>query len=90
LTGQLKQALGVDELSLQQDSTSSISDNPLSSQIVTVGKRLSSRAFISYAQGVTAVAGVTKLTYILTPRVNIVTQAGVDNAIDVFYTFSFD
>jgi translocation and assembly module TamB len=89
ITGQLKQALGVDELSLQQDN-SAVSDNPLSSQIVTVGKRLSSRAFISYAQGVTAVAGVTKLTYTLTPRVNIVTQAGVDNAIDVFYTFSFD
>lgn len=88
ITGQLKQALGVDELSLRQDASTS-SANPLGSQIVTVGKRLSSRAFISYAQGVTAVAGITKLTYTLTPRVNIVTQAGVDNAIDVFYTFSF-
>jgi translocation and assembly module TamB len=94
ITGQLKQALGVDELSLRQEgnalNTQAINDNPLSSQIVTVGKRLSQRAFISYAQGVTAVAGVTKLTYTLTPRVNIVTQAGMDNAIDVFYTFSFD
>ncbi len=95
VTGQLKQALGVDELSLRQDETanspaSPATNNPLGSQIVTVGKRLSQRAFISYAQGITAVAGVTKLTYILTPRVNIVTQAGMDNAIDVFYTFSFD
>lgn len=94
ITGQLKQALGVDELSLRQDETgnspTSPAANPLGSQIVTVGKRLSQRAFISYAQGITAVAGVTKLTYILTPRVNIVTQAGMDNAIDVFYTFSFD
>lgn len=89
ITGQLKQALGVDELSLRQNDSTSINDNPLSSQIVTVGKRLSSRAFISYAQGITAVAGVTKLTYTLTPRVNIVTQAGMDNAIDVFYIFSF-
>ena len=61
----------------------------MSSQIVTVGKRLSQRAFISYSQGVTAAAGVTKLTYALTRRVNIVTQAGVDSAIDIFYTFSF-
>jgi translocation and assembly module TamB len=91
ISGQLKQALGVDELSLGQDvSTSAVNDNPLSSQIVTVGKRLSSRAFISYSQGVTAVAGITKLTYTLTPRVNIVTQAGMDNAIDIFYTFSFN
>lgn len=91
ISGQLKQALGVDELSLGQDtSASAVNDNPLSSQIVTVGKRLSSRAFISYSQGVTAVAGITKLTYTLTPRVNIVTQAGMDNAIDIFYTFSFN
>lgn len=93
VTGQLKQTLGVDELSLRQDETANppaSANSPLGSQIVTVGKRLSQRAFISYAQGITAVAGVTKLTYLLTPRVNIVTQAGMDNAIDVFYTFSFD
>jgi translocation and assembly module TamB len=91
ISGQLKQTLGVDELSLGQDiSTSTVNDNPLSSQIITVGKRLSSRAFISYSQGVTAVAGITKLTYTLTPRVNIVTQAGMDNAIDIFYTFNFN
>lgn len=96
ITGQLRQTLGVDELSLRQTgngkttASQTINDNPLNSQIVTVGKRLSARAFLSYEQGVTAVAGVTKLTYNLTPRVNIVTQAGVDNAIDVFYTFSFD
>lgn len=88
ITGQIKQTLGVDELSLRQGAA--VNDNPLSSQIVTVGKRLSARAFLSYEQGVTAVAGATKLTYTLTPRVNIVTQAGVDNAIDVFYIFSFD
>ena len=96
LTGQLKQSLGVDELSVRQVESSAAAigqtsaDNPLSSQIVTVGKRLSSRAFISYERGVAAVSGMTKLSYTLTPRVNIVTQAGIDNAIDVFYTFSFD
>lgn len=91
VSGQLKQALGVDELSLGQDVNASPANNTqLSSQIVTVGKRLSSRAFLSYSQGVTAVAGITKLTYMLTPRVNIVTQAGMDNAIDIFYTFSFN
>ncbi|MFZ3017338.1 MAG: translocation/assembly module TamB domain-containing protein [Gallionella sp.] len=91
ITGQLKQSLGIDELSLRQgESAQGGSDNPLSNQIATVGKRLSARAFLSYEQGVTAVAGVTKLTYTLTPRVNVVTQAGVESAIDVFYTFSFD
>ena len=93
-SGGLKQTLGVDELSLRQadnlNTNQNVTDSPLSSQIVTVGKRLSARAFLSYEQGITAAAGVTKLTYTLTPRVNIVTRAGIDNAVDVFYTFSFD
>lgn len=94
ITGQLKRSLGVDELSLRpgdnKTGKAAADNNPLASQIATVGKRLSSRAFLSYEQGITAVAGVTKLTYTLTPRVNIVTQAGVESAIDIFYTFSFD
>lgn len=93
LTGQIKQTLGIDELSLRQSENTGAqpaTDNPLSSQIATVGKRLSANAVLSYERGVTAVAGVTKLTYSLTPRVNIITQSGVESAIDIFYTFSFD
>ena len=55
-----------------------------------VGKRLSDRAYITYEQGLTAVAGITKLTYNLTPKITVVTRAGLDNAIDVFYTLRFD
>lgn len=52
--------------------------------------KLSARTFLSYEQGLTAVAGTTKLTYTLTPSISIVTRAGLDNAIDVLYTFHFD
>jgi translocation and assembly module TamB len=106
LTSQLKQTLGVDTIYLHQslNETSSvnkavnnnsavdqsINDNLLAHQIITVGKRLSARAFLSYEQGVTAATGIAKLTYTLTPRVSLVTQAGVDNAIDVFYSFNFN
>lgn len=86
LTGQLAQTLGVDELSLKQTQNG----DPLTSQIITAGKRLSSRAFLSYEQGLTAVAGTIKLTYAMTPNVSIVTRAGYDNALDVLYTFHFD
>ena len=55
-----------------------------------VGKRLSGRAYLSYEQGVTAAVGVTKLTYKLSQRVNIITQAGFENAIDVTYSFRFE
>ena len=90
ITDQLSQALGVDDISFRQSNNTN-GGNPLSNQIGTVGKRLSSRAYLSYEQGLTtASAGVTKLTYSLTPRIRIVTQAGVDSALDVFYTFQFD
>lgn len=97
VTGQLKQSLGIDQLSLRSatnattaQGTPAANADPLSNQIAVVGKRLSARAFLSYEQGVTAAAGVTKLTYTLTPRINIITQAGFENAIDVTYSFSFE
>ncbi|MDP1558050.1 MAG: translocation/assembly module TamB domain-containing protein [Nitrosomonas sp.] len=91
ITQQLSQALGVDEISFRQTASTANTGNPLTEQIGIVGKRLSSRAYISYERGITSAnAGITKLTYSLTPRINIVTQTGVDNAIDVFYTVQFD
>ncbi|MCW5608804.1 MAG: translocation/assembly module TamB domain-containing protein [Nitrosomonas sp.] len=63
----------------------------LSGQIGTIGKRISSRAYLSYERGITATtAGITKLTYTLTPSITVVTQAGEDSAVDLFYTFRFD
>ena len=41
---------------------------PPASQVVTVGKRLTSRTFVSYEQGVAAATGVTKLTDKLTAQ----------------------
>ncbi|KIO49756.1 hypothetical protein SQ11_04190 [Nitrosospira sp. NpAV] len=88
VTDKVAQALGVDELSVRQ--TRPMGGDVLMGQIGTVGKRLSNRAYISYEQALTAVAGVTKLTYSLTPRFTVVTRAGIDNAIDVLYTMRFD
>ncbi len=87
LTQQLSRSLGVDEISIRQAGSGS----PLSSQIGTVGKRISSRAYLSYERGLTtANIGITKLTYKLSPKVNVVTQTGLDSAVDVFYIFQFD
>ncbi|MDQ3185832.1 MAG: translocation/assembly module TamB domain-containing protein, partial [Pseudomonadota bacterium] len=86
ITNKLSQALGVDELTIRQAGTRDM----LVGQIGVVGKRLSSRAYISYEQGLTAAAGLTKLTYSLTPKFAVVTRAGIDNAIDVLYTLRFD
>ncbi len=66
-------------------------NSALSNQVGMVGKRISSRAYLSYERGITATsAGITKLSYSLTPKIKVVTQAGDDSAIDLFYTFKFD
>ncbi|MDV6345685.1 translocation/assembly module TamB domain-containing protein [Nitrosomonas sp. Is37] len=84
---QIGQTLGVDEFSIRQQATGSA----LSSQIGVIGKRLSSSAYLSYERGLTtATAGITKLTYSLTRNITIVTRAGDDNAIDLYYTFQYD
>lgn len=83
--GQFGQSLGVDEISLSQKT----GEDSLQSQKVTVGKRLSARARISYEQGLSEVGGVTKFTYTLTPRISIVTRTGTEDALDLFYTFRF-
>ena len=91
ITDKLSQALGVDEISVRQSDTGKTDGDTLDNQIGVVGKRLSSRAYLSYEQGLgnTAIS-VTKLTYSLTPKIKIVTQAGTDSALDVFYTLQFD
>ena len=86
LTAQLAQAFGIDEISLRQAPTG----DPLTGQILTLGKRLSARTHIGYEQGLTAATGAVKLTHALTPRISVVTRSGEDNAIDVFYYFAFD
>ncbi|MDD4910718.1 MAG: translocation/assembly module TamB domain-containing protein [Sideroxydans sp.] len=80
----LGRAIGVDELSLNQKAGGDIT-----SQVVTVGKRLNARAYISYEQGLTSTAGITKFTYTLSPRVTLVTRTGVDDALDLFYSFRY-
>ena len=87
LTEQITRTFGLDELTIKQAGVGS----SLSGQIGVVGKRLSSRAYLSYERSLaTTTMDITKLTYNLTPRTTIVTQAGEDNAADMFYTLQFD
>jgi len=87
ITEKITKALGVDEISFKQAGLGS----SLSGQIGVVGKRISSRIYLSYERSLaTTTMGITKLTYNLTPKLTVVTQAGEDSAIDLFYTFQFD
>ncbi|ABI59656.1 translocation/assembly module TamB domain-containing protein [Nitrosomonas eutropha] len=82
----ITQGLGIDDFSIRQQEGGSLTD-----QVGMIGKRLSSRAYLSFEHGLTsASAGVAKLTYSLFPHVSVVTRAGDDSAVDLFYDFQFD
>lgn len=60
-----------------------------SQQIFVVGKRLSSQVMLSYEQALGKAENIVKLTLSLSRRLSLVGRVGSDNAIDLFYTYSF-
>ena len=59
-------------------------------EVVTLGKRIGSRLFVSYEQGVRGVWNLLRIQYTLTQRLSVRAQSGSDNALDLLYSFSFD
>ena len=101
---QLKQNLGIDEFGIRQgnigDNASrqpssrvagSSSDTLASTgnQILSVGKRLSSNTLLSYEQTLGKAESIVKLTVSLSRQISLIGRAGSDNAVDIFYTFTF-
>jgi translocation and assembly module TamB len=86
VSGQIAQRFGIDELSLRPED----SQEPLAGQVLVLGKRLSARTHLGYEQGLSTASRAVRLTHALTPRISVVTRAGGDNAIDIFYSLSFD
>jgi len=58
--------------------------------VLTLGKRLSSRAYLTFEQGLAGASNLAKINYSLTERLSVRTQAGTEGAVDLFYTFRFD
>lgn len=57
-------------------------------QILSVGKRLSSNALLSYEQTLGKAESVVKLTVNLSRQISVIGRAGSDNALDIFYTIT--
>jgi translocation and assembly module TamB len=89
--GKLASALGVDELGVSQAAGSTAgAATGLQTTVVTVGKRISSRAYLSFEQGAGTATSLVKLKYKLNPRITLQFQTGTNNALDVLYTWAFD
>jgi translocation and assembly module TamB len=82
---QLADALRIDTFELRAGE-----GEDLTSTVVSVGKRLSSRAILSYEQSLDGLSQVVKVLYQLSPRVRLEAQAGQQSSFDVFYTREYD
>jgi translocation and assembly module TamB len=83
-TSKVAGTLGLDEIGVAG------SAKGLESTVVTVGKRLSSRAYLSFEQGATTATSVVRLRYKINPRVTLQFQTGTNTALDVLYSWAFD
>ena len=88
IQSKLANSLGVDELGIGQGKNSTAEG--LANTVVTVGKRISSRAYISFEQGATTASSLVRLRYKLTPKFTLQFQAGTNTALDVLYSWAFD
>ncbi|WP_374580456.1 translocation/assembly module TamB domain-containing protein [Pseudoduganella sp.] len=79
----LANRVGLDELGVSQA-------KGLESTVVTVGKKLSSRAYLSFEQGAGTATSLVKLRYKINSRVSLQLQTGTNNALDVLYSWAFD
>ncbi len=85
--GSFANKVGLDELGVSQGSGTATG---LENTVVTVGKKLSSRAYVSFEQGAGTATSLVKLRYKLNPRITLQFQTGTNNALDVLYTWAFD
>jgi len=101
LRQQMAGRLGLDDISIgrsdaysnnktdnKSDSTGNTST--VAGRVVSLGKRLSDRAYVSYEQSLDGVGYAVKLTYQLTRRVSVALTAGETSSADVLYSWVFD
>jgi len=89
ITTKLANALGVDELGVRQSAGAGAGAG-LEGTVVTVGKRISNRLYLSFEQGAATATSVVRLRYKINPRITLQLQTGTNTALDVLYSWAFD
>ena len=104
LLRQLQRGLGIDEFGISSGQVGGSANHPTSrvassggfggtqtvnGQIMSVGKRLSSNALLSYEQSLNTTESIVKLTVSLNRQFSVVGTAGTESALDVFWNRSF-
>jgi autotransporter translocation and assembly factor TamB len=84
LQDQMKQRLGVDVIDIQAGGGST------SRSLVTIGKYLSSRLYVSYGRALFTGENLFKVRYKLGKRLELESHSGETSGVDLYYTVQFD
>ena len=82
-TDTLLKSLGIDEIGLKQ------SDGDVRETVITLGKQLSRRWYVGYERGVNSTIGTWQLIYRIAQRFTVRAQSGLENSLDVIWTWRF-
>ncbi len=69
---------------------SSVPGASTSANVVAVGKRIGSRLFLTYEQGLRGAWNLLKIQYDITRRLSLRAQTGSESALDLLYRYPFD
>ncbi len=87
LTQQIAQRIGLDDISVAQRATAAT--DPVSGQVVTLGKRISDRLYVAYEQGVTLASNALRVEYVLSRYLTIAAFAGTSSGIELNFRRSW-
>lgn len=88
MSGSLKEALGIDELSLRGAANNA--DGSTTSATITVGKRISRDFYVAYERSLTGTLGTFYIFYDLSRRFTLRAQTGEQSAVDLIFTIRYD
>jgi translocation and assembly module TamB len=80
-TDKITQAFGLDEISVSQ------SDGAVTDTVISLGKQLSRRWYLGYERGLNATAGTWQLIYRIAQHFTLRLQSGLDNSVDLIWTW---
>lgn len=96
-TPSFAETFGLDVLSIRTGQAGASGDGAGASatasaqdSVVTLGKRLSQRLFVSYEQSLRGLQNLVRLQYEITERLSVRARAGTSNGVDLLWTLRYD
>jgi translocation and assembly module TamB len=86
VTDQITKAIGIDEVSVgQKEGAGEVRET-----VITLGKQLSRRWYVGYERSLTETTGTWQLIYRIAQRFTLRAQSGLDNSLDLIWSWRWD